>query len=426
MNEVEKEKFNYYNNVLGGQLSEVEKKDKYIFWKKHIFYNKVLEKQVKEYEGYENFEIFRHDFNTYCVDTFLENSNSLVDKHILDINKNIDDLIIFKLDESFESKLDNNKLDIILPFNNIYIDTSINFDDGISLYRINGFVLKKSPMGSYYNYEIFYIVGDAISDLQYPVVMPFINGESFDLPVSDSVALVDNSGKSLHHLAEHLRDKMKTILVNLMNRINTKQYSEYYKLEDNKYIRKEIVYASKKSYKMHFWKDSGRYINIYLMSKEELIDNGYGNDELVFRGNELRYNVPFKIIDEQHKEKGKKNKILDLRRKRVWRQEEKIYTILRELYPNKIIRRHDRKTLKGIELDFNLPELRLGIEYDGEQHFDKELYEKLYGEGFEAQVKRDRKKDRLCIKKMIKLVRIKYDEKINKTNIKNKIKEVLN
>jgi very-short-patch-repair endonuclease len=101
--------------------------------------------------------------------------------------------------------------------------------------------------------------------------------------------------------------------------------------------------------------------------------------------------------------------------------ENKIFDILKQIFQDKLIRRHDRITLKGLELDFMIPELRLAIEYDGEQHFDKELYKKLYGEGFEEQLKRDRAKEKLCIKKNIKLIRIKYNEEISKRNIHKKI-----
>lgn len=221
----------------------------------------------------------------------------------------------------------------------------------------------------------------------------------------------------------------KSILYYLLYKIEKKEYSKYKKWTPSGFTNHDIVYSYEVSkHKRHFWKDSGKF-NIPFMKEDELKSKGYDIDELVFRDGELRRNVPYRIIGNflvgEVKENQEDNRRIKLAKGRILRQEEKIYTILRELYLDNIIRRHDRKTLKGIELDFNLPELRLGIEYDGEQHFDKELYEKLYGEGFDEQVKRDRKKDRLCIKKNITLIRIKFDEPLTKTNIKNKIKRIL-
>lgn len=66
---------------------------------------------------------------------------------------------------------------------------------------------------------------------------------------------------------------------------------------------------------------------------------------------------------------------------------------------------------------------RLAFEYDGEQHYDKELYEKLYGVGFEEQQKRDNLKNKLCKKKQITLIRIKYNEPLTKTHLIKRIKE---
>ena len=102
-----------------------------------------------------------------------------------------------------------------------------------------------------------------------------------------------------------------------------------------------------------------------------------------------------------------------------------LYLYLRELFPDKIIRRHDRKTLKGLELDFNLPEFRLGVEYDGEQHYDRKVCEKVFKSDFDAQIRRDRQKDKLCKTKKIILIRIKYDEPLTKTYIKKKLKQFI-
>ena len=101
--------------------------------------------------------------------------------------------------------------------------------------------------------------------------------------------------------------------------------------------------------------------------------------------------------------------------------------VLREIFQDEVIRKHDRKVLHGLELDFLIYNKkkrreRIAFEYDGEQHFDKNLYKKLYGDGFEEQVKRDRIKDKLCNKKNIRLIRIKYNEPITKSHILKRLK----
>lgn len=223
---------------------------------------------------------------------------------------------------------------------------------------------------------------------------------------------------------QEMQESILKVLRYVSHKISTKEFRNYKICKNGTLIDKELIYSSEvKAHKRHFWKDTGKFV-IPTLSKEEILSKGYGIDELVFRDGELRRDVPYTIIGNftKNKELEKQNRKIDLIKKRIWRCEEKIHGILRELYPHKIIRRHDRQTLKGLELDFNLPELRLGIEYDGEQHFDKELYEKLYGCGFEEQVRRDRMKDKLCRRKKIRLVRIKYNEPLTKTHIRNKLK----
>jgi len=423
MSEQEKKDFNYFQSKLGNDLTEVELKEKYFFWKKHIYNNKSNELEIVNNFG-GRFKVFSLDFMKFA-DKKIEWQNDIVN-YLYSLQKDPRKLTIFKVDDSFKEKTNKKFSDFMFPFDNIYVDSLITYDDGKEIFSAQGFIIKKNKNE---DYEVNYLLSKSILDRHYTISFSIIDLElldNIDENYFSEEQRVEYIKKGIYEPEKKMMIIIKNVLKNLLDKIIKKQYREYYKIENNKYVKKEIVYPSKKSYCMHFWKDSGKYINIYKMNDEQLIVNGYGIDGWVLRGNELRCNVPYKKIDEQNKEKRKINKIIDLRKKRIWRQEEKIYRILKEIYPNKIIRRHDRKTLKGLELDFNIPELRLGIEYDGEQHFDKELYKKLYGEGFEAQIKRDNLKNKLCKKKNIKLVRIKYDEKLSKRLIVKKIKEVLN
>jgi hypothetical protein len=227
-------------------------------------------------------------------------------------------------------------------------------------------------------------------------------------------------------IKKELSEKIKEILLNILIKIEKKEYTSYKKWTHLGILTREIVYSHDVSqHKRHFWKDSGRF-KIPLLTKEQWEKEGYGTDEVVYRNRELRRDVPYRTIGNflvgEKEIKKVENKRIKLFCNRILKQEEKIYSILKDIYPGKIIRRHDRKTLKSLELDFNLPELRLGIEYDGEQHYDKELYEKLYGDGFEQQVRRDRQKDQECRRKNIKLVRIKFDEPLTIKNIRKLLK----
>lgn len=314
-----------------------------------------------------------------------------------------------------------------IPFDKIFFQCGIryiNFQNKVS--AIDSFIVTKNKESNEYN--IFCVVKYPQENLRKEFCFHKITENALDL--SEDSFIAEYEGGKEHSSPEVMYDGRKrfelllNVIKSVCHKINTKQYRTYYKYENGRVVPKEIVYASEvKMHKRHFWEDSGKFI-IPTLSREEILAKGYFIDGLVFKDGELRQNVPYTIIGNhiRNAELEKKNREIDLIKKRTLKCEEKIYSILRELYPDKLIRRHDRKTLKGIELDFNIPELRLGIEYDGEQHFDKELYEKLYGDGFEEQVKRDRLKDKLCKKKNITLIRIKYDEPLTKSHIKKRLK----
>ena len=122
-------------------------------------------------------------------------------------------------------------------------------------------------------------------------------------------------------------------------------------------------------------------------------------------------------------EKEKENKRINLVKKKHFRQEEKLGRLLYEIFPDNIISTHDRRTLKGLELDFLVRDLRLAFEYDGEQHFNQKLCEEIFKSDFKELQKRDKTKDKLCVRKKIILIRVKFDEPLTKSHILKKIKE---
>lgn len=96
--------------------------------------------------------------------------------------------------------------------------------------------------------------------------------------------------------------------------------------------------------------------------------------------------------------------------------EEKIINIIKEYYGNiKIIRNYHIGN--RLYIDIYLPSINMGIEFDGIQHFK---YNPFFHEtklDFLKQQRRDKDKDELCKEKGIDLIRIKYNDTINYSNI---------
>jgi len=107
------------------------------------------------------------------------------------------------------------------------------------------------------------------------------------------------------------------------------------------------------------------------------------------------------------------------------RVENELYLIIRELFPDREIQRHNRPSfLDNLELDIYIPNLSLAFEYQGEQHYKPVAH---WG-GEEGLIKRrlhDIKKKELCGKNKITLIEFRHDEKIDRDNVKRKISEYL-
>ena len=394
--------------------------------------NKIFEEKIKE-KGIKTFirefknirkkhsiEIIQKSYNDFkkdlkCYPHSLskhkknEKSNSIIKT----INYHKNNIIIFEVEDD---DLDYKIKFPLLPFDKFYIASDIITEIDGELYSISGFFVLN--VGS--ELQVFYNWSRIIS-----------NGWAFNMISLDKNCL-DKEPDSLKYAYGDKKinliaqKKFVHLIKKLIYKLNKKEYPSYKKYSHGECIEKQMVYVGNvRSHKRHFW-DSTGYFNIPNLSNEELLNKGYQIDEVVYCDGELKMNIPYRIIGDYiigEEKKTKENKVYDLIERRIFRQEEKVLSILREILPDNYIRRHDRKTLNGLELDFNIPELRLGIEYDGEQHFDRKLCEDVFHSDFNALQKRDRTKDKLCRKKNITLIRIKYDEPLTKTHIKNKLKE---
>jgi len=106
----------------------------------------------------------------------------------------------------------------------------------------------------------------------------------------------------------------------------------------------------------------------------------------------------------------------------TWTTETLLFYIVSSQYPEYSIRRHYRpKFLEGLELDIYIEELKLGIEYQGIQHFQP--IEHWGGQNaFVNLVQRDNRKKALCEALGIRLVFFNYNEKISNELVFNRLK----
>jgi hypothetical protein len=97
----------------------------------------------------------------------------------------------------------------------------------------------------------------------------------------------------------------------------------------------------------------------------------------------------------------------------AWTSETILYNIICSLLQNRKILRHYRPDfLDGLELDIFIPELQVGIEYQGIQHFEPVTH---WGgeEALRRLIDRDSRKRRLCQEAEVKLFYFKYDEDLS-------------
>jgi hypothetical protein len=374
---------------------------------------KELKKRgITETQGFDSYKIdLRRSLTNKGIHGGRMFTKEVITEFIKPLLSDLNDTVIFNIDK--ENIIKDNKI-CIVPFNKMFINSQVLFPFGDELYSTYGYLIKDFDD----EFLMFSFVWGRIIHDGWKPINCLIKKKALWKNKID----YDSSEWGLpEEVADYFMYEFKNLFLSLITKIEKKEYTSYKKWTPRGYVNGEIIFDKDvRKHKRHFWKDSGRF-KIPLLTKNEWEKRGYGTHEVVYRDGELRRDVPYLVIGERRKE-VKKNIVYNLYSKRILRCEEKIYSILREIYPDKIIRRHDRKTLNGIELDFNISELRLGIEYDGEQHFDKELYEKLYGGGFDEQVKRDRQKDKECRRKNIRLVRIKFDEPLTIRHIRNKLK----
>jgi hypothetical protein len=99
----------------------------------------------------------------------------------------------------------------------------------------------------------------------------------------------------------------------------------------------------------------------------------------------------------------------------------KMLDIIKGVFPNEKVLYNSRpRWLKRLQIDIYLPKLKLGFEYQGQQHF---MPVELFGgkEAFVKQVQRDKLKKKLCDKKGITLLYVYFDEQLDNDLICQKL-----
>lgn len=100
-----------------------------------------------------------------------------------------------------------------------------------------------------------------------------------------------------------------------------------------------------------------------------------------------------------------------------------LFKIVKKEYSNAIYQ-YRPKWLNSQSLDIFIPNLNIGIEYQGKQHYEPVTF---FGgdEGYKKTVERDKRKEVLYKKNNINLIKWKYDEVINVQKLREKIKNLL-
>lgn len=108
-----------------------------------------------------------------------------------------------------------------------------------------------------------------------------------------------------------------------------------------------------------------------------------------------------------------------------WQSETTLFKVVQTFFSNKEVIYHYRgKELNGLEIDIWVPDLKLAIEYQGEQHF--QTIKHWGGEkGLRERIERDKKKRMLCKKVGYDLIEFKYNEDITIKNVEKKLKRYL-
>ena len=110
------------------------------------------------------------------------------------------------------------------------------------------------------------------------------------------------------------------------------------------------------------------------------------------------------------------NKKIDYR----WVSEQQLYIFVRDIYPDARFQ-YRTEWLKQYSLDIYVPSLKVGIEYQGLQHYQSIDYFGGYDDFLHRQ-ENDIQKERICEEHHVNLIKWEYNLAVTKENVLNKLK----
>jgi len=177
-----------------------------------------------------------------------------------------------------------------------------------------------------------------------------------------------------------------------------------------------------KTYKQAEFRDDICHICRKVPSDIEYCSDMYGS-KFVIRYEPYIKRIAFEEeIDLQHAE-DKLRDLLGIQRSGKWISGIELYNYIRELLPNERVIHQARPIwLKPQTLDIYIPNLKIGIENQGIQHFEPVEY--FGGEkSFKKTQELDKRKSRICNQNKITLIYFFYTEEIKKSLIKKRLKK---
>ncbi len=108
-----------------------------------------------------------------------------------------------------------------------------------------------------------------------------------------------------------------------------------------------------------------------------------------------------------------------------WVSEMNLYRIIQSIFPEyEVIHQGSPDWLGRQRFDVYVPELKMAVEYNGQQHYRAV---KLFGgqQGFEATQIRDQEKREKAKKAGVTLIEFRYDEDITLENVKKRVAALL-
>jgi hypothetical protein len=108
-----------------------------------------------------------------------------------------------------------------------------------------------------------------------------------------------------------------------------------------------------------------------------------------------------------------------------WISETLLFKIVHTLFAGtKVVRHYGGAELNGLELDIWIPDIRLGIEYQGEQHY--QVIEPWGAEpGLSKRIENDRRKRQLCKTVGYDLVEFRYEEDLTEDRVAQKLRRYI-